>query len=425
MNNISILLAEPRNVGDLYPFSILHCLWELRCGALRLFEKYGRYFPEASLHFAGRTGHVASFIARHYPQTGIAFPSAEILVILSGNILPDAEFVASLNVTESGDGFLLENKDEEIVGAILRGVSARSFTAELAAASGDVFFDDALQIAARYVSVRRKIPVRILRYMWDALENNGCAITADARIFGKTTPFRSDPASAVVGVNEASIFAADSAEIAPGVILDATDGPILISENVRIMANSVIIGPCAIGANSIIKIGAKIYGDTSFGEFCKIGGEIENSIVQAFSNKQHDGFLGHSYLGEWANLGADTNTSDLKNTYAPIVIRLEGRRVATDRIMLGLLCGDHTKSGINTMFTTGTVVGVSSSVVGADYAPSVIPSFSFGGQAEAPVYNIERALDVARVVMARRGKMLLVEEEVLLRKEYERVTAGD
>lgn len=425
MNNVSILLAEPRNAGDLYPFSITHCLWELRCGLFGLFEKYGRYFPEASLHFAGRTAHVASFIARYYPQTGNTLPAAETLIILSANILPDSEFVASLNAVESGDGFLLENKDEKIIGAILRGVYARGFAAELAEVSGDVFLDEALRLAERKVSVRRKVSVEILRYMWDALENNGRAIADDARIFGKTAPFRSDPASGVIGVNEAAIFAADSAEIAPGVILDATEGPILIAENARIMANSVIMGPCAIGANSIVKIGAKIYGGTSFGAFCKIGGEVENSIVQAFSNKQHDGFLGHSYLCEWVNLGADTNTSDLKNTYAPIVVRLEGRRVSTNRIMLGLLCGDHTKSGINTMFTTGTVIGVSSSVVGADYAPSVIQSFSFGGRPDSAIYNIERALEVARIVMARRGKKLLIEEESILRREFEQIMAND
>lgn len=419
------MLAEPSAAAELYPFSILHCAWEVRCGALRLFEKYGRYFPEASLHFAGRRGHIRSFIARNYPQTGENPPAAApMLLILAGNILPDAGFARALwkiagELREgNAGGFLLENSGNAI-GAALHGKTAQRFTSEYSAVAEDDFFaEDAVALAAKFATARREIPAKRIRYLWDALALNGEAIAADAALAGNVAPFRSGHAGAVVGVNEAAILAADSAEIAPGVVLDATDGPILLGENVRVMANSVIMGPCAVGAGSVVKIGAKIYGQTSFGESCKIGGEVENSIVQGFSSKQHDGYLGNSYLGEWVNLGADTNTSNLKNTYGQIIARLDGNRIPTGRIMLGLLCGDHTKSGINTMFAAGTAAGVSSSVMGAGYAPQVIPSFSFGGQTNSPRYRIEQALDVARIVMARRGKTLLPDEEALLRAEY-------
>jgi UDP-N-acetylglucosamine diphosphorylase/glucosamine-1-phosphate N-acetyltransferase len=171
-----------------------------------------------------------------------------------------------------------------------------------------------------------------------------------------------------------------------------------------------------------VKAGAKIYGKTSVGESCKFGGEIENAIIHAYSNKQHEGFLGHSYIGEWVNLGADTNTSDLKNTYANIKVTLEGREIDTEKMFLGLLCGDHTKSAINTSFTTGTVAGVCGILVHDGTLPAVIPSYAWTGRKNSPIYKIDKALDVARIVMARRGKELLPEEELLLRQEYEKVS---
>lgn len=420
--NFTIILAESKATDALYPFSILHCMWEVRCGALRLFEKYGRYFPESPLHFAGRNAHIASFKARNYSETGTSALPEVGLVVLAGNVLADAEFANVLQqIAGKETGIRLENSKQETIGFVLNTEDAYRFTVATDLFSGDFFFEDAVRLATPLLDRKMVTSVKQIQYLWDALTHNGSAIAADAELLEGITPFYSVPLGGVFVLNESGIRAADSVEISPGVVLDATDGPIILSANVRVMANSVIMGPCAIGENSLIKIGAKIYGDTTFGEYCKIGGEVENSIVQGYSNKQHDGFLGHSYLGEWVNLGADTNTSDLKNTYGKIIVRMNGRRIPTERMMLGLLCGDHTKSGINTMFTTGTVAGVSSSVVGADYAPAAISSFSFGGRADSPRYNLEQALDVARTVMARRGKMLLPEEEDLLRAEFGRL----
>lgn len=421
--NFTIILAETKVTDDLYPFSILHCMWEVRCGALRLFEKYERYFAESPLHFTGRNTHIASFKSRSYPETGTDALPKRGLVVLAGNLLPDADFARTvwrLGSKENG-GIYLENSSHETVGFVLNAEEAYRFTIATDLFSGNFFFEDAVRLAAPLLERKVEIPVKQIRYLWDALTHNGAAIAADAALLDGTMPFYSASSSRRGALHESGVLAADSVAIAPGVVLDPTDGPIILGDKVRIMANSVIMGPCAIGENSLVKIGAKIYGDTTFGEYCKIGGEVENSIMHGYANKQHDGFLGHSYLGEWVNLGADTNTSDLKNTYGKIIVRMNGRRIPTERMMLGLLCGDHTKSGINTMFTTGTVAGVSSSVVGADYAPAVIPSFSFGGRADSPRYNLEQALDVARTVMARRGKMLLPEEEVLLRAEFARL----
>jgi UDP-N-acetylglucosamine diphosphorylase/glucosamine-1-phosphate N-acetyltransferase len=188
------------------------------------------------------------------------------------------------------------------------------------------------------------------------------------------------------------------------------------------MSNTVIYGPCYIGKNSTIKPGAKIYPNTSIGEWCKVGGEVENSIFQAYSNKQHEGFLGHSFISEWVNLGADTNNSDLKNTYSNISMQLPHKLVNTNRIFLGLICGDHTKSGINSMFTTGTVSGLCGILVKEWFLPNYIKSYTWGGKTNSPIYKFEKAIETAKIVMLRRNKELCEEEIELLKLEYERVS---
>jgi UDP-N-acetylglucosamine diphosphorylase/glucosamine-1-phosphate N-acetyltransferase len=152
---------------------------------------------------------------------------------------------------------------------------------------------------------------------------------------------------------------------------------------------------------------------------CKVGGEVEESVIHSYSNKQHDGFLGHAYLGMWVNLGADTNNSDLKNNYGNVKVVINGRLVDSGSMFVGLTMGDHSKSGINTMFNTGTVVGVSSNVFGAGFPPKFVPSFSWGGSDGQETYELEKSLAVARRVMARRKVTLSAAEESLFRTVFE------
>jgi UDP-N-acetylglucosamine diphosphorylase/glucosamine-1-phosphate N-acetyltransferase len=202
-------------------------------------------------------------------------------------------------------------------------------------------------------------------------------------------------------------------------VLDAEDGPIFIDEGATIMANASLQGPLFVGAKSTIKMGAKIYEGTSIGPVCKVGGEVEESIFHAYSNKQHEGFLGHAYLGEWVNLGADTNNSDLKNNYGTVRVHIDGKTIDSGLLFVGLFMGDHAKSGINTMFNTGTVVGVMSNVFGADYPDKLVPSFAWGGAASCETYACEKALQVARRVMARRNRELTKAQEAVLRQVFE------
>jgi UDP-N-acetylglucosamine diphosphorylase/glucosamine-1-phosphate N-acetyltransferase len=213
-------------------------------------------------------------------------------------------------------------------------------------------------------------------------------------------------------------------------VLDAENGPIYIGKNVKILPNAVIEGPAYVGDGSLIKVSAKIYENTSIGPVCKVGGEVEASIIHAFSNKQHEGFIGHSYLGTWVNIGADTNNSDLKNDYGNVKVYVDGELIDSGSMFVGLIMGDHSKSGINLMFNTGTVVGVSCNIYGSGLPPKFVPSFSWGGAQDGFVtYRIDKAIEVARRVMARRNVQLTEIDEKLFRKifeltEEERVKAG-
>jgi UDP-N-acetylglucosamine diphosphorylase/glucosamine-1-phosphate N-acetyltransferase len=188
------------------------------------------------------------------------------------------------------------------------------------------------------------------------------------------------------------------------------------------MPQSTIYGSCYIGCNTTIKVGAKIFSKTSIGPWCKVGGENENAIIQSYSNKQHDGYLGHSYLCEWVNIGAGSNTSDLKNTYGNIKVQLREKEINTERMFMGLLCGDHTKSAINTAFTTGTTAGICGILVADGFLPNVIPSFAWRGTKGCSQYKIDKALETAQIVMQRRNKKLLPEEIELIEQEYKIIT---
>jgi UDP-N-acetylglucosamine diphosphorylase/glucosamine-1-phosphate N-acetyltransferase len=192
-------------------------------------------------------------------------------------------------------------------------------------------------------------------------------------------------------------------EIGPGAIIDAAAGPVYIGRNVRIMPGAVLEGPCAVGDNSVVRIHAKIYAGTSIGPFCKVGGEIEGSVLHSHANKQHDGFLGDSYLGMWVNLGAGTTNSNLKNTYGTIRMDVNGTSVDTGRMFVGMFAGDHARAGINSTINTGTIIGPSANIFGGGLPPKFVPSFAWGGAAGFVTYDPDKALAVAATVMGRRN----------------------
>lgn len=239
--------------------------------------------------------------------------------------------------------------------------------------------------------------------LWNIFSKNGEAIEAD---FDLVTKGRKSLAlsstNQVIGVE--NIFVEEGAKVECA-ILNALAGPIYIGKDAEIMEGSIVRGPFALCEHSALKLGAKIYGPTTIGPHSKVGGEVNNSVIIGYSNKGHDGFLGNSVLGEWCNIGADSNNSNLKNNYAEVKLwNYEKERfVNTGLTFCGLIMGDHSKCGINTMFNTGTVVGVNANIFGAGFPRNFIPSFSWGGAAGFTTYKTKDAFEVAARVMERRG----------------------
>ena len=261
------------------------------------------------------------------------------------------------------------------------------------------------------------------KYLWELIEENAEYIKRDFNdiFYDKDNYFETELGTTVI--NPYNVWIGEGTVMKPGVVIDATDGPVVIDENVTILPNAVIIGPAYIGKGSTIKVGAKIYKGTSIGPVCKIGGEVEETIFQGYTNKQHDGFLGHSYLGEWINLGADTNNSDLKNNYKTVSIYSypDKKKIDSQSHFLGVIIGDHSKTGINSTINTGTVIGIGCSLFGADLIKNHIPSFNIGTGTRSAEYILEEFIETAVLVKKRRGLKFSESEKELYSKIHKQV----
>jgi len=385
---MKVILFEDSQFSDLLPLSYFRPVWELRCGVNRLFDKIQRIFP----------GHPLNLIARQYLMDYYLDPSScfnpaavgvsEVL-LLNGRLLPGTSLNKSLGEIPPDSALISEN-------AI---VAWRTTKKNLVA-----YFDQGVVLSDRVLNDFncQPITVDLIQYPWDLLDRCGSEIIKDAEALNLLGQHNGKIDQGSHLLNGESIHLGTGSRIMPGAVLNAENGPIWIGQNTRVMPNAVLTGPLAIGDGCLIKIGAKLYENTSIGPVCKVGGEVEGTIIQEFSNKQHDGFLGHAYLGAWINIGADTNNSDLKNNYGQISVYLNNRSIDTGKRFLGLIMGDHSKTAINTMFNTGTVVGVNCNIYGEGFPPKFIPSFSWGGSSGMREFNFEKALEVAKIVMERR-----------------------
>ena len=243
----------------------------------------------------------------------------------------------------------------------------------------------------------------ILENRWDIYQHNGLVLKSDYELITKGRVSQQLSSTNTIIGDETQIFLEDGAQVEAS-ILNVKEGPIYIGKNAEIMEGSVVRGPLALCESAGLKLSTKVYGPTTLGPHCKVGGEVNNVVFQAYSNKGHDGFLGNSVIGEWCNLGADTNSSNLKNNYSKVSAYSyeTGKIEKTDVQFMGLIMGDHSKSGINTMFNTATVVGVSANIYGADFPEKVIDSFVWGGAAGFVPFKLEKAIEVAKAMMSRR-----------------------
>lgn len=335
-----------------------------------------------------------------YLQEMCPFMPEKDIVFIDAALLPDPDWAAAVQLLQSGEKIMQHGQ-------------------LLAYRSPGMRSPDAVAEDASFILKSPPPKVRRIENIWDIFLRNDemirehFAVIADGRV---SAPLSSS--NRLVGPVD-QLFIEPGAKV-EGAILNTETGPIYIGPDAEVMEGCLLRGPIALGEQAVLKMGAKVYGATTLGPYCKAGGELNNVVFFGYSNKAHDGFLGNSVIGEWCNLGADTNNSNLKNNYAAVEVWNYAREASVDSglTFCGLFMGDHAKCGINTMFNTGTVVGVSANVFGGDFPPKFIPSFSWGGSAWLRTFTLEKAYEVAERVMSRRGKKLSFTDKEILRHVF-------
>jgi UDP-N-acetylglucosamine diphosphorylase/glucosamine-1-phosphate N-acetyltransferase len=412
-----VLFEDDATAIELFPLSVLRPSWEIRCGAGCLRQWL------AELKLAG----IAPLFR---PRSNLAMMSSALAGREDGAPDTQAEtvFLNGRVIALWADNISVDDWPETITddaGRVLlarrRGAAAQS----LLRLSGN-------ELASRLVQEAKgeKLPdacaLRYARYVWDYMCHNRAVLERQlapetrASIELMSAPALCDlPAGVHLTDRSAGhpIWVGAGVQIMPGVVIGNHAGPVWIGAQTAIEPHTYLEGPLFVGPHCRIKAGTRFYGGCALGPHCRVAGEVSSTVMQGHVNKQHDGFIGNSILGQWVNLGADTVTSNLKNDYSTVKVQVGRSLVETGDQYIGLLCGDHTKTGINTMFNTGTVVGVAANVYGGGYPPRFIPSFMWGGK-KAERGDLERTLLTARTVLRRRGQELSLAEENLLREHY-------
>ena len=366
---------------NLLPFTYTKPVADLRIGILTIREKWELFLKTTT------TTVTEDYLSEKYPMVEL-----ENNVMINASVIPSKDLVEQIKSLKHNQAIFYN----EVLIAFFSLSDVETIDFEL------------------FYKINLNEEPILIRNTWDIFSNNGIALQRD---YEKITEGRKSlpiPDSVNV-VNPEQIFIEEGA-ILNFVTINASKGPVYIGKNSEIMEGSIIRGPLALCEGAVLKLGTKIYGPTTVGPYSKVGGEVNNSVISGYSNKGHDGFLGNSVIGEWCNLGADTNTSNLKNNYAEI--RLwdyeSGRFASTGLQFCGLMMGDHSKCAINTMFNTGTVVGVCANIFGSGFPRNFVPSFSWGGSQGFTTYLTSKAFEVAKIVMSRRNIEFTEQDEYIL-----------
>jgi len=415
-----ICLFEDDRVPGLRPLVETRAAYDLRLGGRTIFETVRDVFAPEKLILHARPM-VASVTGHHHAAPVNTLPEGADVLFVNGRFVAEEgaayEHLHTASQRTAPRAFV---QDDVLVGAWVPNATAS-------------LPDDLLDRPALTAEVFTELPATELEDAtlvgrpWHLLDTLGTALVRDIEV-----PFQPSARSAlterphaavhesVTSVHDARIYLGDGASIRPGAILNAEEGPIHVGPEAVVHERAVLRGPCFIGPKTHVKIGADVEG-TATGTWCKIAGEVHDTILQGYSNKSHPGFLGHSVLGCWCNLGADTNNSNLKNDYGEVTAYApaEGRFVDTGRQFAGLFMGDHSKCGINTMFNTGTVIGTNCNLYGGDFPPRYIPPFSWGGASGLTEYRLGKACEVAECVMARRDTAFTAADRSLLEALFE------
>ena len=371
---MNFILFDDDTYHNFLPLTHTRPVSEMCCGILTIAQKWEHYL-KAKVSYK-----TALHLQEKYP-----FSANEDNLFINSGLFPSNELLEAISNLQMGQKLF---KDNTLLAFRCNFDDANQFNIE--------------EITSNSTDILYTSEVKILAQLSDIFSLNDWAIRDDFEQL--TTGRESHALNSTNTIIGNQIFIEEGAKVNCS-ILNTDAGPIYIGKDAEIMEGCIIRGPLALGNHAVLKMGAKIYGATTIGDGCKVGGEINNSVLFANSSKAHDGFLGNAVLGEWCNLGADTNNSNLKNNYEEVKLWSESKKtfVKTGLQFCGLIMGDHSKSGINTMFNTGTVVGVSCNIYGAGFPRNFIPSFSWGSANGFTEYQLNKATDTASRVFARRN----------------------
>lgn len=375
----------------LFPFTLTRPIADLRVGILTIREKWEKYYNQ-QINFL-----TSDELSPKYEVAGAAYD-----LVINGAVCPDQDILEAINTLDQGEALY----DQDVI------LAARGKFQSL-----DDFENFDTQNKIAYLET-----FTIIDRSWDLFTQNKVQIQADFNLLteGRNTHEITDPHTIVY--NQKNVFVEEGVDI-KAAILNAEDGPIYLAKNSVVQEGATIRGPFALGEGSRINMNAKIREGVTIGPYCKIGGEVSNSIVYGHSNKAHDGYLGNSVIGEWCNLGADTNNSNLKNNYTEVKAWdfVSGGFIGTGLQFCGLFMGDHSKTAINTMLNTGTTIGVCSNVFGGGFPPTFIPSFSWGGSDGLTTHRMDKAIETAQKVWARKNMTNTTLDEKILKTIFDRL----
>jgi len=389
---MNFVLFDSQSRNNFLPFTHTRPVADIRCGILTMRERWGKLLGENTWTLT-------------QPYLQPAFPNIDSSekTYINAAVFATADLVNAIAGMQAGSTLYVND--------VL--VAWRPI--------GPVNEQDLLKEAANCAAKAQCADsVMILNNNWDIFSLNDRATRADYDLLTNGRKSMPIPPGVTVTGSE-NLFIEEGANIYPGCIINATTGPVYVGAGAEVLEGTIMRGPIALCEHSVVKMGAKIYGATTIGPGCKVGGEINNVVFFANSNKAHDGYLGNAVIGEWCNLGADTNCSNLKNDYGTVKVWHEatGKEINSGLTFCGLMMGDHSKCGINTMFNTGTVVGVSCNIFGSGFPKKFIPSFSWGGADGFTEYRFDKAIEASNRMMGRRGKALSSAEKDALLFIYE------
>ncbi len=402
---MKVCIFEDEGYRQLYPLTFFRSAFELRCGHSLLWEKMRRKLPDAEICFFTRNYLVPTFKKRvKEPVNDFDFLKGNDVLFLNGRRLLSSDETLSLDGDEeaafSGENLVyLRLKSERIPGE---------------------FSDDLESFLKKTADElpRKEVQTKLITNLWDLIVHNGEAIEDDFKAAGRVGIEGELSSQAAIFGDKDRVYVAGGAQVHPFAVLDSTGGSVFIDENAVIYPHSRIEGPAYIGKKTKI-VGGKIRECCSIGPVCMVGGEVEEAIFQGYANKFHDGFIGHAYICEWVNLGALTTNSDIKNNYSPVKIYVNGELTDTGTVKMGSFIGDHSKLGIGALLNTGTVIGACSNIFSGGMPPKIVPSFAWGSGNKFVEFKLDKAINLAGKVAARRKVEQTQEDIDLIKKVYE------